>query len=75
MIPAWYKNAPLSMDCARSMQVSEAIAVDNVNYKYPASSLMSGHRQDFIIKDDAEELLVESLIEKVLSQNDPLNKG
>ena len=55
--------------------VSEAIAVDNVNYKYPASSLMSGHRQDFIIKDDAEELLVESLIEKVLSQNDPLNKG
>ena len=56
-------------------EVSEAIAVDNVNYKYPASSLMSGHRQDFIIKDDAEELLVESLIEKVLSQNDPLNKG
>ena len=39
-------------------EVSEAIAVDNVNYKYPASSLMSGHREDFIIKDDAEELLV-----------------
>lgn len=55
--------------------VSEIIAIDNVNYKYPASSLMSGHRQDFIIKDDAEELLLESLIEKVLSQNDPFNRG
>jgi len=66
-------------DVIRSLKeehrVSESIAVDNVNYKYPTSSLMSGHREDFIIKDDAEELLVESLLEKVLSQNDPLNKG
>ena len=31
---------------------------------------MSGHRTDFT-KDDAEELLVESLIEKVLLQYDP----
>ena len=36
---------------------------------------MSGHRTDFVTKDDAEELLVESLIEKVLLQYDPLNKG
>ena len=56
-------------------EVSESIAADNINYIYPVSSLMSGHRDDFIIKDDAEELLLESLIEKVLSQNDPLNKG
>ena len=55
--------------------ISESIATDNINYIYPSSSLMSGYRDDFIIKDDAEELLVESLIEKVLLQFDPLNRG
>lgn len=55
--------------------ISESIAKDNINYIYPSSSLISGHRTDFIIKDDAEEQLVESLIEKVLLQYDPLNKG
>lgn len=56
-------------------EVSRSISEDNINYIYPVSSLMSGHRDDFVVQDDAEELLVEALIEKVLSQNDPLNKG
>lgn len=57
------------------LEVSISISEDNINYIYPVSSLMSGHRDDFVVQDDAGELLVESLIEKVLSQNDPLNKG
>ncbi len=56
-------------------EVSRSISEDNINYIYPVSSLMSGHRDDFVVQDDAEELLVEALIEKVLSQSDPLNKG
>ena len=30
---------------------------------------------DFVVKDDAEELLIESLLEEVITQNDPMNKG
>lgn len=55
--------------------VSKYIASENINYMYPAFSLMAGYRPDFIIRDDAGELLVEALLEKVLDQNDPLNKG
>lgn len=54
---------------------SEAIAVDNLNYRYPTSSLLAGHRNDFEVRDSAEELLIEDLLEKILDQNDPLTRG
>ena len=57
------------------LEISQSIAQDNVNYRYPALSVMLGSRDDFVIKDDAEELLIESLLEEVITQNDPMNKG
>ena len=54
---------------------SKLIAEDNLNYIYPPYSLMMGKRTEFNEIDDAEELLVENLIEKVLNLNDPINKG
>lgn len=57
------------------LEISQSIAQDNVNYRYPALSVMLGTHDDFVIKDDAEELLIESLLEEVITQNDPINKG
>ncbi|MBL6729826.1 MAG: ATP-binding protein [Bacteroidia bacterium] len=54
---------------------SKLIAEDNLNYIYPPYSLMMGKRPEFNEIDDAEELLVENLLEKVLNLNDPINKG
>ena len=42
------------------------IAVDNLNYIIPSFSSFAGYRDDFIKVDDAQELLIESLIENIL---------
>ena len=55
--------------------ISTSIAEDNMNYRYPAFSLMSGHRPEFNTVDDAEEALIESVIDKALNTADPLLKG
>jgi hypothetical protein len=57
------------------LNVSTGIAVDNMNYRYPAFSVMSGHRPEFNVVDDTEELLIESVIDRVISAPDPLVKG
>lgn len=57
------------------LKLSEEIAGDNFNYIFPASSLMSGHRDEFVYMDDPNVLLIEDLVEKMLDMNDPLNKG
>jgi hypothetical protein len=57
------------------MDISTGIAEDNMNYRYPAFSLMSGHRPEFNTVDDAEEALIESVIDKALNTADPLLKG
>lgn len=57
------------------MDISTSIAEDNMNYRYPAFSLMSGHRPEFNTVDDAEEALIESVIDKALNTADPLLKG
>ena len=62
-------------DLRAEHRVSQYVASENINYLYPAYSLMAGYRPDFIIMDDAGELLIEALVDKVLDQNDPLNKG
>ena len=62
-------------DLRTEHNVSKYIASENINYMYPAFSLMAGYRPDFIVRDDAGELLIEALVDKVLDQNDPLNKG
>ena len=57
------------------LEIIQSISEDNINYKYPISSLLLDTRADFVTLDDAEELLVETLVEKALEQNDPFNKG
>ena len=56
-------------------EASRSIAEENLNFRYPTASIMCGYREDFVVKDDPDELLVEALVEKTLEQNDPLNKG
>jgi hypothetical protein len=51
------------------------IAVDNINYIIPSFSSFAGYRDDFIKVDDAQELLIESLIENIIIQSDPEIKG
>ena len=57
------------------LKISESIAVDNLNYIYPHYSLIAGYRQDFNLIDEPEELLIEEVINKHLTQADPFFKG
>ena len=57
------------------LKISESISVDNLNYIYPHYSLIAGYRQDFNLIDEPEELLIEEVINKHLSQADPFFKG
>lgn len=57
------------------LDVSEDIASDNLNYIYPAFSVIKGERTEFNIIDDPAELLIESLVERVVGIADPLHRG
>lgn len=57
------------------LKISESISVDNLNYIYPHYSLIAGYRQDFNLIDEPEELLIEDVINKHLTQADPFYKG
>ena len=72
---AYVEKLPLIRTLKTELEISESIASDNINYRYPSLSVMFGGRDDFVVKDDAEELLIESLLEEVITQNDPMNKG
>lgn len=73
------KSDPLRLkqihDLRVEHQLSREIASENVNFLYPAFSLMAGYRKDFNYRDEAPEILIENLLEKTLELNDPLNKG
>lgn len=57
------------------LEMSREIAEDNLNYIYPSFSILAGHRDDYNYIDDAEELLIEGLLQNFLDQADPLYKG
>lgn len=57
------------------LEVSEDIAADNLNYIYPAFSVIKGERTEFNVIDDPAELLIESLVERVVGIADPLYRG
>ncbi len=59
----------------RELAVSSGIARENMNYRYPAFSLMAGHRPEFNDVDDTEELLVEAVVDRVINAPDPFVKG
>lgn len=59
----------------RELSVSRGIAEDNMNHRYPAFSLMGGHRPELNDVDDTQELLVETVIDRAISSPDPLVKG
>ena len=50
----------------QELDVSEDIASDNLNYIYPAFSVIKGDRKEFNVIDDPAELLIESLVERVI---------
>lgn len=54
---------------------SLGIAIDNINYIFPSFSAFAGYRDDYIKVDDPQELLIESLIENIIIQSDPVIKG
>lgn len=51
------------------------IGVDNLNYRYPFYDLLIGKRGDYNLVDDTHEVLLESVLEQMISQPDPTNKG
>ena len=57
------------------LEVSEDIAADNLNYIYPAFSVIKGERTEFNVIDDPAELLIESLVERAVGIADPLHRG
>lgn len=57
------------------LDVSEDIAADNLNYIYPAFSVIKGERTEFNVIDDPAELLIESLVERAVGIADPLYRG
>ena len=57
------------------LDVSEDIAADNLNYIYPAFSVIKGERTEFNVIDDPAELLIESLVERAVGIADPLHRG
>ena len=57
------------------LNTSEIIAVDNLNYRIPSYSILTNNRNELNIIDEAEELLLEELLEKHFYQADPLLKG
>ena len=62
-------------DLRDELAVSEEIAVDNLNYIYPAFSVFTTEHPEYNIVDDPAELLLEALTEKVIELQDPLFKG
>lgn len=54
---------------------SKLIAEDNLNYQIPGYSLIVNSRDDLNFIDDAQELLIEFLIQRIFSQADPLQRG
>lgn len=59
----------------QELDVSEDIASDNLNYIYPAFSVIKGDRKEFNVIDDPAELLIESLVERVIGIPDPVYRG
>lgn len=57
------------------LKISGEIAEDNLNYIYPSFSALAGHRDDYNFIDNAEELLLEDLLQSFLDQADPIYKG
>lgn len=57
------------------LNTSKSIALDNLNYRIPSYSVITNNRSDLNIIDDANELLIEDLIEEHLNQADPILKG
>jgi hypothetical protein len=51
------------------------IGVDNLNYRYPFYDLLAGKRGDYNLVDDTHEVLLEGVLEQMISQPDPTNKG
>ena len=62
-------------DLRNELAISEEIAVDNLNYIYPAFSVFTTEHPEYNIVDDPAELLLEALTEKVIELQDPLFKG
>ena len=62
-------------DLRNELSISEEIAVDNLNYIYPAFSVFTTEHLEYNIVDDPAELLLEALTEKVIELQDPLFKG
>ena len=63
------------VDLIEELAISEDIAVDNLNYIYPAYSVFTTEHPEFNIVDDPAELLLEALTQKVIELQDPLFKG
>ena len=57
------------------LNVSKDIAGDNLNYIYPAFSVIKGERDEFNVIDDPGELLIESLVEEAIGVADPVHRG
>ena len=51
------------------------IGIDNLNYRYPLYDVLIGKRTDYNLIDDTHELLLESVLEQMITQPDPTNKG
>ena len=56
-------------------EVSLKISEDNINYILPSFSAFAGYRDDFNNVDDAQEILLESLFDNIITQSDPIIKG
>ena len=54
---------------------SNEIAFDNINYIIPAFGSLAGYRDDFNTIDDPQEMLIEQLVENIISQSEPTIKG
>ena len=71
-----YKEGSLKIESLKNeLLTSKLIAEDNLNYRIPSFSILTGKREDLNVIDDAQELLLEYLTENHLSQADPLLKG
>jgi len=71
-----YKKDSLKIESLKNeLFTSKFIAEDNLNYRIPGFSILTGKREDINVIDDAQELLIESLTENYFSQADPLMKG
>ena len=55
--------------------ISKEIAKDNLNFIIPSYSSIGGFHDDYNNLDDPQELLLENLIDKIINESDPINKG